>query len=83
MATRVMLEAEMCTTGQRKRRQRANRDGDPLDQLHGTSSPPLRAVPRPFDVALPRCSTPIGGTPALTIGRPLYDPQAGLAPYSG
>jgi hypothetical protein len=61
LAIRVVLEAEVCTTGQRKRCQRANRNGDPLDQLHRTSSPRLRAVPRPFDVALPRLLDPHRG----------------------
>jgi hypothetical protein len=59
---RVLLEAEVCTTGQRKRRERASRNGNPLDELHGTSSPPLRAVPRTFDVALPSpARSPSGG----------------------
>ena len=36
---RLVLETEMCATSERKRRQRANRNGEPLDQLHGTSLP--------------------------------------------
>lgn len=39
---RVVLEAEVRATSERERRERANSNGDSLDQLHGTSplSPP-------------------------------------------
>lgn len=78
----LVLEAEVCTTGERKRRQGANRNGDPLDQLHRTSSRPLRAVPRPFDVAPPRLLDPHRGDIRVTIRCPPSDPQAALVPYS-
>jgi hypothetical protein len=78
LAIRVVLEAEVCTTGQRKRRQGANRNGDPLDQLHCTSSPPLRAVP-PIRCGTPSLARPPSGghrgslsdVPSLTHKPPL------------
>jgi len=67
----LVLETEMCATSERKRRQRANRNGEPLDQLHGTSLPAsceLSHIPTMwYSLA---CRTPIRGTPGLTIGVP-------------
>ena len=74
---RLVLETEMCATSERKRRQRANRDGEPLDQLHGTSLPPSSELShRPTMWYSLACRTPIRGTPGLTIGVP----RMGLKP---
>jgi hypothetical protein len=74
----------VCATGERKRRQRANRYRDPLDQLHGTSLPASgESSPGPNGLVLSRSPTPYWGTSALTIGGPPDDPQAALVAYSG
>ena len=67
---RLVLETEVCATSER-RRQRANRNGEPLDQLHGTSLPSRASCPTdPMWYSL-ACRTPIWGTSGLTIGVPL------------
>jgi hypothetical protein len=59
---RRRLEAEMCATGERERRQRADRNSDSLDQLHGTSLPASLGCPsQPFALVLPRMQDPHRG----------------------
>ena len=71
----------MCATGERKRRQRANRNRDPLDQLHGTPLPTLgerSLIPMMwYSLAY---TTPIRGTSLLTIGVPLMTHKPDLSP---
>ena len=78
---RLVLETEMCATSERKRRQRANRNGEPLDQLHGTSlraSSELSHLPTMwYSLA---CRTPIWGTSRLTIGVPLMTLKPQMPP---
>ena len=50
----------MCATSERKRRQRANRHRDSLDQLHGTSLPALSERP-----TTKRCGSPSPTYPLL------------------
>lgn len=71
----------MCATGKRERRQRADRYGNPLDQLHGTS---LRLEGRQAGPVHPNCrysGSPSGGYRA-TIGGPPYGRQARIVAYS-
>jgi hypothetical protein len=78
---RLVLEAEMCATSERKRCQRANRNGEPLDQLHGTSllaSSELSHIRTMWHSLA--CLTPIWGTPGLTIGVPLMGLKPQMSP---
>jgi hypothetical protein len=71
----------MCAPSERERRQRANRNGEPLDQLHGTSLPVSSELShdRPMWYSL-ACRTPIWGTPGLTIGVPLMALKPQMSP---
>jgi hypothetical protein len=81
LCRRLVLETEMCATSERKRRQRANRNGEPLDQLHGTSSPPRASCPTgPTMWYSLACRTPIWGTSGLTIGVPLMTLKPQMSP---
>jgi hypothetical protein len=68
----AVLEAEVCATSERKRRQRANRHRDPLDQLHGTSLPVSGERSHgPNGVVLTRLTNPLlGDTGAHYRGSP-------------
>jgi hypothetical protein len=78
---RLVLETEMCATSERKRRQRANRNGEPLDQLHGTSLPVSSELSHcPTMWYSLACRTPIWGTSGLTIGVPLMTLKPQMSP---
>jgi hypothetical protein len=80
---RLVLETEMCATSERKRRQRANRNGEPLDQLHGTSLPASSELSHSLTMWYSlACRTPIRGTLRPTIGVPRMTLQAANVPYS-
>ena len=78
---RLVLETEMCATSERERRQRANRNGEPLDQLHGTSLPASSELSHSLTMwhSL-ACWTPIWGTSGLTIGVPLMTLKPQMSP---
>ena len=75
-----LLETEVCATRERKRRQRAHRHCDPLDQLHGTS---LRASSELSHIRIcgtPSLAGPLFGGHRLTIGVPLMALKPQMSP---
>ena len=66
-----VLETEMCATSERKRRQRANRNGEPLDQLHGTSLPASSELSHCPYMWFPRLPDPLFGGPISLSASPL------------
>jgi hypothetical protein len=61
-SSQPVLETEMCATRERKRRKRASRHRDPLDELHGTPLPVSgESSPGPNGLVLPSLTDPLLG----------------------
>jgi hypothetical protein len=71
----------MRATSERKRRQRANRHRDPLDQLHGTSLRAQGEGPRTKRCGTPSLTNPLlGGHRRSLSGVPLMTHKPDLSP---